>query len=192
MTTPIPAQGAGRIRWEDEPGGYAVTEDGFIGPAELNWRAFRIWRPDLRVDPRPFLTSDLRGQERRQVHGTPDELKAEAERWLSEFVQLLGAVFPPGEISDDEDGEPLEVKYAAGRRVRFEHPDNGYAADRLMAATFLTPGEVYTISRADVGQSSTRLDFAGIDTRRQGFNSVLFEPVDDGTPPATAGPAGED
>jgi hypothetical protein len=94
VSTPIPAQGAGRIRWEDEPGGYAVTEDGFIGPAELNWRAFRIWRPDLRVDPRPFLTSDLHGQARRQVHGTLDELKAAAERWLQEFVTSLGAVFP--------------------------------------------------------------------------------------------------
>jgi hypothetical protein len=187
-TTPIPAQGAGRIRWEETRYGHSGTGwIGYTGTYEL-W-VFRIYRDEQRwrIGCRfPGVAGEA------EPGAGPDELKAVAGRWLEEFVVSLGAVFPPGEISDDEDGEPLEVKYAAGRRVRFEHPDNGYAADRLMAATFLTPGEVYTISRADVGQSSTRLDFAGIDTRRQGFNSVLFEPVDDGTPPATAGPAGED
>lgn len=84
----------GRIRWEDEPEGYAVTSDGFIGPIGWRWRAFKIWNPDTRVDPRPFLTSDLPGWDRSQHHGTPNELKAEAERWLSEFVASLGAVFP--------------------------------------------------------------------------------------------------
>ena len=48
-----------------------------------------------------------------------------------------------------------------------------------MAARLLTPGEVYTIEWSDVGSSSTRLRLAGIETRGQGFNSVLFEPVPD-------------
>jgi hypothetical protein len=48
-----------------------------------------------------------------------------------------------------------------------------------MAARFLTPGEVYVIEQADIGSASTRLLLAGIDTHGQGFNSVLFEPVDD-------------
>jgi hypothetical protein len=85
---------AARIRWEDEPPGYAVAIDGFTGPSAWNWRTFRIWHPDPRVDPRPFLTSDLPGQARKQQHGTMEELKAEAERWLEEFVSSLGAVFP--------------------------------------------------------------------------------------------------
>ena len=83
-----------RIRWEDEPPGYAVTADGFIGSIGWRWRAFKIWNPDARVDPRPFLTSDLPGWDRSQQHGTPDELKAEAERWLEQFVVSLGAIFP--------------------------------------------------------------------------------------------------
>ena len=54
------------------------------------------------------------------------QLKAEAERWLAEFVTSLGAVFPePGFTfpCDDEDDEPLEVRFAAGTRVRFAYPD---------------------------------------------------------------------
>lgn len=85
-----------RIRWEDEPPGYAVAIDGFTGPPDWNWRTFRIWHPDPRADPRPFLTSDLPGQARKQQHGATEELKAEAERWLEEFVSSLGAVFPQG------------------------------------------------------------------------------------------------
>jgi hypothetical protein len=192
VSTPIPAQGAGRIRWTDEIiNGHPVIA-GYVGT--LTEAAFRLYGPDD-CNGRWLLATRLIAGTRFAPADEPGELKAAAECRLAELVASLGAIFPPvpgEEISDDEDGEPLEVRYAAGRRVRFEHPDNGYAADRLMAATFLTPGEVYTISRADVGQSSTRLDFAGIDTRRQGFNSVLFEPVDDGTPPATAGAAGED
>jgi len=66
-----------------------------------------------------------------------------------------------------------------GRRVRFDYPHGGYPADQKMAAAFLTPGEVYVIAWSDVGFASTRLGLAGIETNGQGFNSVLFEPVEE-------------
>lgn len=46
------------------------------------------------------LTSQLPAPRARQ-HGhshDPDTLKAEAERWLAEFVSSLGAIFPPGPV----------------------------------------------------------------------------------------------
>lgn len=84
--------------------------------------------------------------------------------------------------SDDYEGEPIEVLFAPGRRVRFERPDGGYPADQEMAAAFLTPGEVYTVAWSDIGSSSSRIALAGIETRGQGFNSVLFEPAGDEEP----------
>jgi hypothetical protein len=113
-------------------------------------------------------------------------LKPHAERWLEQFTSLLGAVFED-EISDDEDGRPVEVIFAPGRRVRFAHPGNGYPADGEQAARLLTVGEVYVIDWSDIGFSKTRISLAGIDSHGQGFNSVLFEPVDDsGAAPAVA------
>ena len=89
-------------------------------------------------------------------------------------------------------GKAFEALYAPGRRVRFAHPDGGYPADQKMAAAFLTPGEVYTIAWSDIGFSSTRLGLAGIEDRRQGFNSMLFETVDDADPaPSAAGTEAE-
>lgn len=95
-------------------------------------------------------------------------------------------------------GAAFEALYAPGRRVRFAHPDAGYPADQQMAAGLLTPGEVYVIEWSDIGFSSSRLALAGVESHGQGFNSVLFEPVDDqDTAPApsasvTSAPKGED
>jgi len=120
------------------------------------------------------------------------ELKAEAERWLERIISSLGAVFPEDDddtvFGDVEDEEAFRARHAPGRRVRFAHPDGGYPADQKMAAAFLAPGEVYTIAWSDIGFSSTRLGLAGIEDRRQGFNSMLFETVDDADPaPSAAG-----
>ena len=120
------------------------------------------------------------------------ELKAEAERWLERIISSLGAVFPEDDddtvFGDVEDEEAFRARHAPGRRVRFAHPDGGYPADQKMAASFLTPGEVYTIAWSDIGFSSTRLGLAGIEDRGQGFNSMLFETVDDADPaPSAAG-----
>jgi hypothetical protein len=85
-------------------------------------------------------------------------------------------------------GAAFEALYAPGRRVRFDHPDYGYPADQEQAAALLTPGETYTIDWSDVGFTSTRISVAGVDSRGQGFNSVLFErsPTRTGTPTGCA------
>ena len=126
----------------------------------------------------------------RRAHGADtDKLRAEAERWLAEFAGSLGAVFPDDEDEfSDEDDEWLEVTWAAGRRVRFAHPDAGYPGEAEEAMKALTPGEVYTIAWADIGQSRTDLNLAR-DRKSVGrFNSVFFEPADD----EAASTAGED
>ena len=173
-----------RIRWDDGSQSHEyATSVGYVGPSRWNWYAFGIYAETdgpvagLRTH---FLTSALPGQARLRRFGHPDDLKAEAERWLSEFVAALGAVFPEDEISDGEDEEPLEVRFAAGRRVRYAHPGYGYPGDMSHAAGHLIIGAVYTIVRADIGQSSTGLLLQGIPNEL--FNSVLFEPVDDQEP----------
>lgn len=84
-----------RIRWDDKTPGngdvYNVAHIGHVGTVEE--AGFIIYTPDdlhadwllsVRLIPGgTFLYAD-----------TPDELKAEAERWLAEFVSSLGASFP--------------------------------------------------------------------------------------------------
>jgi hypothetical protein len=77
-----------RIRWEPTEHGGFIGHVGTLDPWVL-----QIWRPDdsgvLRLD------STLPGQFGCHVENTdPKPLKAEAERWLEEFVASLGAVFP--------------------------------------------------------------------------------------------------
>jgi len=120
-----------------------------------------------------------------------DELKAEAERWLTGFVVSLGAVFPDEAYEFPDDGKLLEVKFAAGTRVRFAHPDAGYPGEAEEAMKALTPGRVYTIAWADIGQSRTDLNLAAKGKSLGRFNSVLFEPVDDEAAPMAA-PTRED
>ena len=88
-------------------------------------------------------------------------------------------------------GKAFEALYAPGRRVRFAHPDGGYPGDGEQAAALLAVGEVYVIDWSDIGFSKTRISLAGIDSHGQGFNSVLFEPVDDEAAPMAA-PTRED
>ena len=160
-----------RIRWEYAEGGM----DGYVGT--LVPPAFRI------CDAAPagatwVLMAEFPGD---AILGDDmEELKAEAERWLERFVSSLGAVFPDDEDEfSDEDDEWLEVTWAAGRRVRFAHPDAGWPGEAEEAAKALTPGEVYTIAWADIGQSRTDLNLAR-DRKSVGrFNSVFFEPADD-------------
>jgi hypothetical protein len=180
MTTPIPAQGAGRIRWADESPQEFVTLAGYIGTRDEP--AFRIFGPDA-VNCRWLLSVRLAAASEFIYGSGPDELKATAERWLEEFVSSLGASFPPGEISDDQDGEPLEVKYAAGRRVRYAHPENGYPGESQAVGEALTLGAVYVIAWADISQSRTDLSlYRGGAFGREvigRFNSVFFELADD-------------
>jgi hypothetical protein len=78
-----------RIRWEPiEHGGWT----GHVGTF-ADW-LFQIWDA-ASVGGVWQLDSTLPGDWRRiAASADPDELKAEAERWLSEFVVSLGAVFP--------------------------------------------------------------------------------------------------
>ena len=173
---------AERIRWE-------LTEYG-------SWRGrvaaaekfqFQLWRQPRSENWR--LEVGFPGGFLRVASGVdPEGLKPEAERWLTEFVSSLGAVFPEDEYEFPEYDEWLEVTWAAGRRVRFAHPDAGYPGEAEEAMKALTPGEVYTIAWADIGQSRTDLNLAR-DRKSVGrFNSVFFEPADD----EAASTAGED
>lgn len=79
-----------RIRWEPTKHGgwtgHVGTIKGFV---------FQVWKP-THPEAEPYrLQSGLPGYFGRfKDSASPDELKAEAERWLSEFVSSLGAVFP--------------------------------------------------------------------------------------------------
>ncbi|HLJ99532.1 MAG TPA: hypothetical protein VKU39_06445 [Streptosporangiaceae bacterium] len=82
-----------RIRWEatplGSPAGHVGTIDGSL---------FSIWIPP-QASGEWVLTSELPGTEGKRCYGDePEALKAEAERWLEEFVSSLGASF--GEPED--------------------------------------------------------------------------------------------
>ena len=76
-----------RIRWEETEAGILAGYVGTVGPA-----LFFTWQPPQR-DPLWVLTTDLPGMAaERRYKDNPEELKAEAEQWLSEFVASLGAL----------------------------------------------------------------------------------------------------
>ncbi len=83
------------IRWDPTKyggwTGHVGTVDGFV---------FQAWKP-APFGEKPYrLESSLPGEFGRIADGTdPDELKAEAERWLEEFASSLGAVFKPVECN---------------------------------------------------------------------------------------------
>ena len=80
MTGPAP-----RIRWNETS---PYTKAGQFGPF-----SFTIVR--TATEPGWLLIAELPGLGRKQARSDAlDELKAEAERWLVEFVSSLGAVFP--------------------------------------------------------------------------------------------------
>jgi hypothetical protein len=80
-----------RIRWE--PNGHSAFL-GYVGTlTDSDW-LFQVWRLDA-VTGTWRLSSSLAGQFGWDLdHDGPDELKAEAERWLERFVASLGAVLP--------------------------------------------------------------------------------------------------
>jgi hypothetical protein len=69
-----------------------AASTGYVGTLEP--LVFQIWRPSISSEW--TLTARLPGCGDKAVYGGgPDELKAEAERWLEEFVASLGASFGP-------------------------------------------------------------------------------------------------
>lgn len=77
-----------RIWWGSGDGASLI---GRVGTLEEN--AFLIVPPGIASEW--ALLSSLPGIDRKRGHADdPDTLKAEAERWLEEFVSSLGAIFP--------------------------------------------------------------------------------------------------
>jgi hypothetical protein len=158
-----------RIRWEREPRGSFA---GCVGTREG-------WEFDLYQSLGEWmLTAPFTfGNGQRSLPGTdPEELKAEAERLLEEFMSSLGASFPPepGDPFADTPGAGHDLDdFAEGRRVRYAYPGNGYLSGREEAAELLTEGEVYTVTQRMVGTSVTYLELQGVEGH---FNSVMFEP----------------
>jgi hypothetical protein len=65
--------------------------------------------------------------------------------------------------------------------ARYAHPENGWQADQETAARHLTPGEVYTIRRLDVGSFTSWLTFCETPAD-VAFNSVQFDAAEDEEP----------
>jgi len=81
-----------RIRWEDNASPIdAIASRGYAG--KLEPRSFIIYKPEDRGGQYRLLC--LVGERKSLYADDPDELKATAERWLSEFISSLGAIFPP-------------------------------------------------------------------------------------------------
>lgn len=81
-----------RIRWND--GDEITGSTGVLGP--LTFRIVRVY-----LDAKWMLLAHGIGMDSRQGRSYErDELKAEAERWLEEFVSSLGVIFPDPELPE--------------------------------------------------------------------------------------------
>jgi hypothetical protein len=80
--------GAARIRWQEEPvNGEAMGSVGILDQA-----VFRIWPPEDKGGEWMLTAARLPGYVGRRFHAAAaEELKAEAERWLEEFISSPGA-----------------------------------------------------------------------------------------------------
>src|SRR5260370_28425175 len=83
------------------------------------------------------LATDLsdEGKDAERAFGRVDAYDDVLRRMAS-----LGAPFPEDAYEFDDDDEPLEVKFAAGTRVRFPHPVAGYPGEAEQAMKALIPG----------------------------------------------------
>ena len=81
-----------RVRWHAGAEKWATAWFGCVGTVDPH--LFSILRPMAPGDEWA-LTADLPGHLGKVSYGdNPDALKAEAERWLGQFVSSLGASFP--------------------------------------------------------------------------------------------------
>jgi hypothetical protein len=108
-----------RIRWERElnPGSFRACP-GYAGAIDLP--VFDIYKP-APGGADYVLTTALAGMASKRAHGTPDELKAEAEKWLAGFAASLGAVFPDGadwgvRFAHQQDGDVQRYRDEADAR----------------------------------------------------------------------------
>jgi hypothetical protein len=72
----------------------------------------------------------------------------------------------------------MNIYAQPGTRVLF-HNEGGYPFEKEKAAKILTVGEIYTVNRTDVHDSSTDVYLEGFGDIR--FNSVQFSDVDEVT-----------
>lgn len=93
-----------RILWND--GDEITGSTGVLGP--LTFRIIRVY-----MEAKWMLLAHGLGMDSRQARNDDrEELKAEAERWLEEFVSSLGAVF----------ADPV-ADYIAAEQLRIEDED---------------------------------------------------------------------
>ena len=89
----MPDETPARIRWHEGPATSAVAFAGTVGTvAPSLFGVFKPWESMGETDH--TLTTGLPGMGSKRFFGTEEEVKAEAERWLTEFACSLGAVFP--------------------------------------------------------------------------------------------------
>ena len=116
-----------RIRWTEDNG--VVAWSGTIGVIPSH--QFVIIRPERGSDEYALgcLLPGMDGH----AYGNPDELKAEAERWLEEYVASLGAVFPDEPAKEDRlplIGRDLVLVRKLADQIN-RHGVNGHAATQL-------------------------------------------------------------
>jgi hypothetical protein len=94
-----------RIRWERTGYGWRSS----VGLVD-NW-PFQIWNT-TNAPTAWRLKSNLPGPSKPAFRDDPDELMAEAERLLEEFVSSLGAVFPERYAgwSENEGGTAVQIQ----------------------------------------------------------------------------------
>jgi hypothetical protein len=107
----------GRIRWTGER---RDTDPAFTGSAgTVGPSLFQVYAPDG-FAPQWILTTSFPGMEdKRSYADDPEALKAEAERWLEEFVASLGAIFP------DALREVIKMERDAQDGLAAEHAEYG-------------------------------------------------------------------
>jgi hypothetical protein len=81
-----------RIRWERTGYGWSSSVGAVDDWPFQIWGAVKVAEWRLKSALPGWPTASPRPQH--LFRDDPDELKAEAERWLEEFVSSLGAVFP--------------------------------------------------------------------------------------------------
>lgn len=67
----------------------------------------------------------------------------------------------------------MDIYAKPNSKVIFANPENGYAHDQEQCQRYLKVGEVYTVEKTEVSQSSTAVEL--LECPGQIFNSVMFE-----------------
>ena len=168
-----------RIRWDDEYQSHEhATSVGYAGPSGWNWCPFAIYKELEPGSSDHFLVSELPGQDRRRHLGTPDELKAEAERWLEEFVSSLGAIFMD-ERRQREIGWRINqvIGWAKDGRRGDEYAMDVEKVDRMrddiLSYAFADPGDRYYSSERGRSVSYSREQFDRIKAAAESYGYTV-------------------